>query len=162
MATHSSILTWEIPWTEEYGALPSTGSQKKWTWLYNYTPTLSLFLSLWVCVCVREREREKIYVGVHISHFSDDILWSKELLNFIKFCVFIWLLFISIYHFCFGVIFQKPFLNHDNKDIRVGQEVCSCFPLRFMEKCTGDFLANLMYFYISMWNFISLSLALYL
>ena len=28
MATHSSILAWEIPWTEEPGGLPSTGSQK--------------------------------------------------------------------------------------------------------------------------------------
>ena len=27
MATHSSILAWEIPWTEEPGGLQSTGSQ---------------------------------------------------------------------------------------------------------------------------------------
>ena len=28
MATHSSILAWEIPWTEEPGGLESMGSQK--------------------------------------------------------------------------------------------------------------------------------------
>ena len=28
MATHCSILAWEIPWTEESGALQSMGSQK--------------------------------------------------------------------------------------------------------------------------------------
>ena len=28
MATHSSIVAWEIPWTEEPGELQSTGSQK--------------------------------------------------------------------------------------------------------------------------------------
>ena len=28
MATHSSILAWEIPWTEEHGGLPYMGSQK--------------------------------------------------------------------------------------------------------------------------------------
>ena len=28
MATHSSILVWEIPWTEEPGRLQSMGSQK--------------------------------------------------------------------------------------------------------------------------------------
>ena len=28
MATHSSILAWEIPWTEESGRLQSIGSQK--------------------------------------------------------------------------------------------------------------------------------------
>ena len=28
MATHASILAWEIPWTEESGGLQSMGSQK--------------------------------------------------------------------------------------------------------------------------------------
>ena len=28
MATHSSILAWEIPWTEESGGLQSMGSEK--------------------------------------------------------------------------------------------------------------------------------------
>ena len=28
MATHSSILAWEIPWTEEPGGLQSIGSQE--------------------------------------------------------------------------------------------------------------------------------------
>ena len=31
MATHSSILAWEIPWTEEPGRLQSMGFQKCWT-----------------------------------------------------------------------------------------------------------------------------------
>ena len=31
MATHSSILAWEIPWTEEPGVLQSVGSQKSRT-----------------------------------------------------------------------------------------------------------------------------------
>ena len=30
MATHPSILAWEVPWTEKYGALQSMGSQS-WT-----------------------------------------------------------------------------------------------------------------------------------
>ena len=32
MATHSSILAWRIPWTEQPGRLQSMGSQS-WTWL---------------------------------------------------------------------------------------------------------------------------------
>ena len=28
IATHSSILAWEMPWTEETGGLPSTGVQR--------------------------------------------------------------------------------------------------------------------------------------
>ena len=31
MTTHSSILAWEIPWTEDPGGLLSLGSQKSWT-----------------------------------------------------------------------------------------------------------------------------------
>ena len=35
LASYSSILTWEIPWTEEPGGLQSMGSQKSWTRLGN-------------------------------------------------------------------------------------------------------------------------------
>ena len=31
MATHSTILAWEIPWTEEPGGLQSMGPQRSWT-----------------------------------------------------------------------------------------------------------------------------------
>ena len=37
MVTHSSILAWEIPWTEEPGGLQSLGSQKSWTQLWKQT-----------------------------------------------------------------------------------------------------------------------------
>ena len=33
MATHSSILAWEFPWTEEPGGPQSIGLQKSWIWL---------------------------------------------------------------------------------------------------------------------------------
>ena len=35
MATHSTILAWRIPWTEEPGGLHSKGLQKCWTRLSN-------------------------------------------------------------------------------------------------------------------------------
>ena len=35
MATHSSILAWRIPWTEEAAGLQSVGSQKSQTLLSN-------------------------------------------------------------------------------------------------------------------------------
>ena len=31
MTTHSSILAWQIPWTEEPGGLQSMDSQESWT-----------------------------------------------------------------------------------------------------------------------------------
>ena len=44
MATHSSILAWEIPWTEELGGLQSTESQKSWTQLMQLSSSSSSFL----------------------------------------------------------------------------------------------------------------------
>ena len=44
MATHSSILAWKIPWTEELGRLQSPGSQrvrhKLRDWAHTYAPCL--------------------------------------------------------------------------------------------------------------------------
>ena len=37
MATHSSILAWEIAWTEEPSRLHPMGSQKSWTRLSEHT-----------------------------------------------------------------------------------------------------------------------------
>ena len=39
MATHSSILAWEIPWAEESGGLESMKLQRDKTQLSNYTAT---------------------------------------------------------------------------------------------------------------------------
>ena len=41
MVTHSSILAWRIPWTEEPGGLQSTGSQMDMT---ESTYTIFIFL----------------------------------------------------------------------------------------------------------------------
>ena len=38
MATHSSILAWRIPWTEEPGGLQSLGSQSDMTEQLHFTP----------------------------------------------------------------------------------------------------------------------------
>ena len=43
MATHSSILAWKIPWTEEPGSLQSIGSQG-WPQLSNLAHTASLVM----------------------------------------------------------------------------------------------------------------------
>ena len=47
MATHSSILAWRIPWTEEFGGLQSTG-RKEWdtTEQLHFTFTYSIMTNL--------------------------------------------------------------------------------------------------------------------
>ena len=42
MATHSSIMAWEIPRTEEPGPLQPMGSQKSQTWLSDWACTQNL------------------------------------------------------------------------------------------------------------------------
>ena len=44
MATHSSILAWEIPWTEEPGGLQSMGLQKSQIQLSDKTTTTEVYL----------------------------------------------------------------------------------------------------------------------
>ena len=39
MATHSSTLSWKIPWMEEPGRLQSIGVQKSWVQLSDFTFT---------------------------------------------------------------------------------------------------------------------------
>ena len=46
MATHSSILAWRIPWTEESGRLQSIGSQNRWTKLSTHGIVQSRGLAL--------------------------------------------------------------------------------------------------------------------
>ena len=50
MATHSSILAWKIPWTEEPGRLQSIGLQRVWHNLATETSMLLLLLSCFSCV----------------------------------------------------------------------------------------------------------------
>ena len=47
MATHPSILAWEIPWTEEPGGLQSMGLQKSQIPLSNETITTRKKQSVW-------------------------------------------------------------------------------------------------------------------
>ena len=55
MATHSSTLAWEIPWTEELGGLSSTGLQKSQTQLINLLLLLLLFSRSVVSDSLRHR-----------------------------------------------------------------------------------------------------------
>ena len=69
MVTHSSILAWRIPWTEEPGGLQSMGLQESDTTEHVHTVLLTLTRHLWycallyfsltrtVCVCVVCRSR---------------------------------------------------------------------------------------------------------
>ena len=59
MATHSSILAWEIPWTEEPGGLQSMQSQRvgydlmtKQHHIYIYKYTVSIYKINYSLICL--------------------------------------------------------------------------------------------------------------
>ena len=55
MTTHSSILDWESPWTEEPGGLQSMVSQKNQTQLSNHTTTVTTNLIKEIKICIQNR-----------------------------------------------------------------------------------------------------------
>ena len=67
MATHSSILAWEIPWTEEPGGLESMGSQRV---RHNCATFIQWGLSCWVIttgLIVRTRHvSDALFVSSHL------------------------------------------------------------------------------------------------
>ena len=65
METHSCILAWESPWTEEPGGLQSTESQRiRNDWAHTHTHTHTHILSIYIY----------IYSSVHSSSFGN-ISW---------------------------------------------------------------------------------------
>ena len=55
MATHSSILDWKIPWTEEPGGLQSTGLQRVGHNWSDWTHTMDV-LGCFICPASRRRQ----------------------------------------------------------------------------------------------------------
>ena len=101
METHSSILAWRIPWTEEPGRLQSIGWQRvrhDWSDLaYSHTPEVCcdviLFLQRVSKVRTKERDRwvcayscNKIYPGFLLS-FRSQFCWYNMDKN-VKWSVF--------------------------------------------------------------------------
>ena len=52
MSTHSSILAWEIPWTEEPGGLQSMGSQKSDKTATKLPPPHETYFSTFLIECI--------------------------------------------------------------------------------------------------------------
>ena len=89
MATHSSILVWEIPWTEKPGELQSMGLERvEHIWVvkhtHTHTRTDSSALNMCVCMHVSEHSEFKILFKIIISvqlgrlrEFSPSQDWSN-------------------------------------------------------------------------------------
>ena len=82
MATHFSILAWEIPWTEEAGGLQSTGSQRLGhDWVTN-TQSRHTSSSL-----AASKPWDFNHFGVFLSHWDPGFQLRVEIMIHGAFCV---------------------------------------------------------------------------
>ena len=82
MATHSSILAWRIPWTEEPGGLQSTGSQRVG---HDGVTSLSLLFNLYTEYIMRNTGLKEAQAGIKIARgninnlrYADDTTLMAE------------------------------------------------------------------------------------
>ena len=69
MATHSSILAWRVPWTDEPGEIQSVGFQRvRHDWVTN---TFSFIVALWCCACFYCTAKCTSYTYTCIPSFLD-------------------------------------------------------------------------------------------
>ena len=62
-ATHSSIIAWRIPWTEQPGRLQSTGSQRVGhAWAHIGNVCVHTYIDTCVCICVYKYIHRHVYV----------------------------------------------------------------------------------------------------
>ena len=93
MATHSGILAWEIPWTEEPGGLWSMRSQKSWTQLSDWAHTHAQCTTcIWILIAFLGKPKAGFLTGlvwmpapVPSFYMNFDELWlwkGGEMLHF--------------------------------------------------------------------------------
>ena len=73
MATHSSILAWEIPWTEESGRIQSMGPQESdMTQQLNHHHHIQIYVCVCMCVCIYMCVCVCVcvYIYIWLTHFD--------------------------------------------------------------------------------------------
>ena len=88
MATHSSILAWRIPWTEEPGGLQSMGSKRvghNWPhfWILLFYWVLRIFSIFWVLISIEQMIYKYFlpFCGLPF-HPVDIVSWCTTFTNF--------------------------------------------------------------------------------
>ena len=82
MATHSSILAWRIPWTEEPGGLQSIVSQRVWYSWQAFTSLLQSVLQNWVLTGERPKRGEEFHnISVQFSSVAQACLTLCDPMN---------------------------------------------------------------------------------
>ena len=83
MATHSSILAWRIPWTEEPDGLQSMEVQRVW---HNWEPNTCTFFHIWL-VTTAEPQKKHFFLS-HIQASQAAAVLQISLIQFRSFTQF--------------------------------------------------------------------------
>jgi len=70
MATHSSILVWKIPWTDEPGGLSPWGCQESNT--TEATEHSSMHFSTKLCACYILGKRRQYLINIYLTKYSSN------------------------------------------------------------------------------------------
>ena len=83
MATHSSILAWRIPWTEELGGLQTIGSQRVGRdWATNtHTHYNCVYLYIYLFVIKNSEPTKDIYIYIYVYIHACCCLWFSPYIN---------------------------------------------------------------------------------
>ena len=105
MAAHSSVLAWEIPWTEEPGGVQSMGHKRVGSDLANTPPPLWWVVAVlncgFVCISLMTNETEMHMFICHLSILFFDMVCSGHLPIFPMGCIsfFLFVYFFSLFFF---------------------------------------------------------------
>ena len=75
MSTHSSVLAWRIPWTEEPGGLQSMGPQSQ---------TLLKQLSIETCKLTYKGKISRVYALIKVILQYTSLCFSHKIINFLR------------------------------------------------------------------------------
>ena len=148
MVTHSSILAWKIPWTEEPGRLQSMGSQRVghyWAWAHTHTSFLEKcqfrsFAHFWIGLVVFLVLHCMSYLYVlkinPLSFVSFAIIFSRSegcLFNLLIVSFMVQKLLNLISSHLFIYLFLFPLVGHKGSCcVLCHRVVCLCFSLRVL------------------------------
>ena len=121
MATHSSILAWRIPWTEEPGRLQSVGSRRvrhDWATSFHchFMVSKYIYMSLF-----------PVFRGIAAVLWTFVWSFSPETLSFLLFQLGFWVLRCLFYDWSYNALairslFNPDFLNADYFEIEILSE----------------------------------------
>ena len=134
VATHSSILAWRIPWTEELGGLQSFGSQRVGhNWVTKHSTDLNKIRKVWLVL----KEKLIYLFGIYGENFVYISILEASSMDYITVSLFICKyinsifiggqLFLCIFWWTIALEKNVFLINFEEFSLRVQTWKCTCY-----------------------------------